>query len=140
VTSGIAGWLRGQNIGPTTTFADPRPPRRDVAYAARMDELLKLAADAGVEVSAAEGAVEEGAHGLAREALDRADDAFAELRTRWPATSPAERAVIAPAASAVKRRRDAVAARIPAVRPLADGIAELDPEQEHDPEQALSSG
>ncbi len=101
-----------------------------------MDELLKLAADAGVEVSAAEEALEEGAHQRARDALDRADDALAALRERWPSMAPAARGVIAPAATAVRRRRDAVAARIPAARPLTDAIAELDPEQEQDPEQA----
>jgi hypothetical protein len=100
-----------------------------------MDALLKLAADAGVEVSTAEAAVEEGAHGSAREALDRADDALASLRARWPQMSPAERAVIGDAAAAVRRRRDAVAARVPAARPLAEGVAELDPEQERAPEE-----
>jgi hypothetical protein len=101
-----------------------------------MDELLKLAADAGVEVSTAESAVEEGAHQLARDALDRADDVLATLRERWPAMTLAERSVIAPAASAVRHRRDAVAAHIPVARPLADTLAEVDPEQEQDPEQA----
>jgi hypothetical protein len=99
-----------------------------------VDALLKLAADAGVEVSAAEAAVEEGAHGAARDALDRADDALAALRDRWPAMSGAERAIIGDAAATVRARRDAIAARIPAVRPLVDGVAELDPEQERDPD------
>ncbi|HEX7291263.1 MAG TPA: hypothetical protein VF250_09070, partial [Conexibacter sp.] len=44
-----------------------------------MDALLKLAADAGVEVSAAEAALEQAEAGEAREALDRADDALAAL-------------------------------------------------------------
>jgi hypothetical protein len=99
-----------------------------------VDALLKLAADAGVEVSAAEAALEQGAPATARDALDRADDALAALRARWPAMSPAERSVIGEAAAAVRRRRDALAARLPALRPLADGVPELDPEQERDPE------
>ncbi|HYV14920.1 MAG TPA: hypothetical protein VE972_02745 [Conexibacter sp.] len=101
-----------------------------------MDALLKLAADAGVEVSAAEAALEDGTPAAARDALDRADDALAALRDRWPQMSPAERSVIGEAAAAIRRRRDEVAARVPAARPLTDGIAELDPEQERDPEQA----
>lgn len=101
-----------------------------------MDALLKLAADAGVEVSAAETALEDGAHGAARDALDRADDALAALRDRWPEMNAAERGVIGDAAAAIRRRRDEVAARVPTARPLTDGVAELDPEQERDPEQA----
>jgi len=99
-----------------------------------MDALLKLAADAGVEVSAAEAALEEGAAGAARDALDRADDALAALRERWPQMSGAERKVIGEGAAAVKHRRDALAARIPRPATVTEGVAELDPEQEHDPE------
>jgi len=99
-----------------------------------MDALLKLAADAGVEVSAAEAALEEGAPGAARDALDRADDALAALRERWPGMSPAERALIGEAAGAVRTRRDLLGKRLPPVRTVTDGVAELDPEQEHDPE------
>jgi hypothetical protein len=101
-----------------------------------MDALLKLAADAGVEVSAAEAALDDGVPAAARDALDRADDALAALRERWPSMSAAERTVIGEAAAAVRRRRDELAARVPAVRPLSEGLAELDPEQERDPEQA----
>ena len=100
-----------------------------------MDALLKLTADAGVEVSAAEVALDEGAAGEAREALDRADDALAALRERWGTMSAPERAVIGEAAGAVRTRRDQVAARLPPVRTVTDGVAELDPEQERDPDE-----
>lgn len=103
-----------------------------------MDALLKLAADAGVEVSTAEAALEEGEAGEAREALDRADDALAALRERWAAMSAAQRAVIGEAASTVRARRDALAARLPVVRTVTDGVAELDPEQERDPDEAAA--
>lgn len=103
-----------------------------------MDDLLKLTADAGVEVSAAEAALDEGEAGQAREALDRADDALAALRERWSAMSRAERAVIGEAAGAVRARRDALAARLPVVRTVTDGVAELDPEQERDPDEAAA--
>lgn len=104
-----------------------------------MDTLLKLAADAGVAVSAAEAALEQGEAGEAREALDRADDALAALRERWVAMSTAQRAVIGEAAGAVRARRDALAARLPAVRTVTDGVAELDPEQERDPDEAAAA-
>jgi hypothetical protein len=103
-----------------------------------MDALLKLTADAGVEVSAAEAALEEGAAGSARDALDRADDALAELRKRWSRMSAVERTVIGEAAGAVRARRDLVAAQLPPVRTVTDGVAELDPEQERDPDEAPS--
>lgn len=103
-----------------------------------MDALLKLAADAGVEVSAAEAAFEEGASGAARDALDRADDALAMLRERWSEMSQLERGVIGEAAGAVRARRDLVAAQLPQVRTVTDGVAELDPEQERDPDDRPS--
>lgn len=102
-----------------------------------MDALLKLAADAGVEVSAAEVALDDGDAGAAREALDRADDTLAALRERWPAMSVTERTVIGEAAAAVRARRDALAARLPPVRTVTDGVAELDPEQERDPDEPV---
>lgn len=103
-----------------------------------MDALLKLAADAGVEVSAAEAALEEDEAGEAREALDRADDALAALRERWSEMSAAERAVIGEAAGAVRARRDLLASRLPSVRTVTDGVAEHDSEQEQDPEGSES--
>jgi len=103
-----------------------------------MDALLKLAADAGVEVSAAEAAFERDAAGEAREALDRADDVLAALRERWSTMSPAERAVIGEAAGAVRARRDLLAAQLPPIRTVTDGVAELDPEQERDPDAPMS--
>jgi len=100
-----------------------------------MDDLLKLAGEAGVEVSAAEAALEQEAYGEARDALDRADDALAALRARWPAMSPAERALIGEAAGAVRARRDLLGPLLPPVRTVTDGVAELDPEQERDPDE-----
>ena len=89
-----------------------------------MDALLKLAADAGLEVSAAEEALDEGAHQAARDALDRAADVLAELRRRWPEMSPAERAVVGRAAGAVRARLDAAAARVPRRTTLSEGAPE----------------
>lgn len=100
-----------------------------------MDQLLKLTADAGVEVSAAETALEDEMPQAARDALDRADDILTELRERWPAMSAAERTVIGEAARVVRHRRDAVSARLPVRRVLTDAVAEVDPEQDEDPEE-----
>jgi hypothetical protein len=99
-----------------------------------MDELLKLAGDAGYEISCAEDAIEEGAHDSARDALDRAAEHLTELRAKWPEMSEAERDVIGPSAKVVRERLDAVAARIPARRTLSEAPVEIDPEQEVEPE------
>jgi hypothetical protein len=107
---------------------------RSIAHV--MDALLKIAADAGHEVSTAEEALDEGAHDTAREALDRAADALADLRERWPSMSAAERAIVGPAAKTVRDRLDAAAARIPRRQTLSEAPPEVDPEQEADPESA----
>jgi hypothetical protein len=99
-----------------------------------MDDLLKLAADAGHEVSTAEEALPEDAHDAARDALDRAADHLAELRGRWGDMSAPERAIVGPAAKAVRERLDAATARIPARRTLSEGTAEVDPEQDAEPD------
>jgi hypothetical protein len=99
-----------------------------------MDDLIKLAADAGHDISTAEDALEEGAHDTARDALDRAADSLATLRERWPAMSAAERGIVGPAAKAVRERLDAAAARVPARRTLSEGTAEVDPEEEAEPD------
>jgi hypothetical protein len=99
-----------------------------------MDDLLKLAADAGHDISTAEDALEEGAHDSARDALDRAADRLSDLRDRWPEMSGPERAIVGPAAKVVRERLDAAAARVPARRTLSEGTAEVDPEEESEPD------
>jgi flavin-binding protein dodecin len=99
-----------------------------------MDDLLKLAADAGHHVSTAEEAIEEGAHDSARDALDRAADRLTELRAKWPEMSSAQRAIVGASAKVVRERLNAAAARIPARRTLGEAPVEVDPEQEAEPE------
>lgn len=96
---------------------------------------MKLTADAAVEVSAAETALEDELPQAARDALDRADDVLADLRERWPEMSAIERRVIGDMARAVRGRRDAVAARLPVRRVLTDVAAEVDPEEDEEPEE-----
>ncbi|MEI2703171.1 MAG: hypothetical protein V9E83_12325 [Baekduia sp.] len=98
-----------------------------------MDVLLKLAADAGHEVTTAEQAIAGEEFEAAREALDRAGDHLAELREQWPSMSAAERSVIGGAAQAVRARLDEAAAAVPARRTLSEGAAEHDPEEDRDP-------
>jgi predicted NBD/HSP70 family sugar kinase len=105
-----------------------------------MDDLLKLAADAGHDVSTAEDAIEEGAHDSARDALDRAADRLTALRARWPDMSAPERAVIGSSAKAVRERLDAAAARIPARQTLSQARVEVDPEQEAEPQEDAAGG
>jgi predicted NBD/HSP70 family sugar kinase len=99
-----------------------------------MDDLLKLAADAGHDISTAEDALEEGAHDTARDALDRAADHLTALRARWPTMSAPERTIIGASAKAIRERLDIAAARIPARHTLSQARAEVDPEQEAPPE------
>jgi hypothetical protein len=103
-----------------------------------MDDLLKLAADAGHDISTAEDAIEEGAYDTARDALDRAADLLTALRARWPEMSAPERAVVGPSAKAVRARLDAAAARIPARRTLSEAPVEIDPEQEAEPDEGAA--
>lgn len=100
-----------------------------------MDQLLKLTADAGVEVSAAETALDDEMPQAARDALDRADDILAQLREQWPSMTPIERRMIGELARTVRGRRDAVAARVPVRRVVTDAVAEVDPEEDEDPEE-----
>jgi flavin-binding protein dodecin len=99
-----------------------------------MDDLLKLAGDAGYYISLAENAIEEDAHDAARDALDRAAESLEDLRGRWPEMSDREREIVGPAAKVVRARFDAAAARVPARRALSEGTAEVDPEQESEPD------
>jgi hypothetical protein len=101
-----------------------------------MDDLLKIAADAGHDVSTAEDAIEEGAHDTARDALDRAAERLTALRARWPDMSVVERSVVGASAKVVRERLDVAAARIPVRRALSEAPVEIDPEQEAEPEEA----
>lgn len=98
-----------------------------------MDTLLKQLADASLEVTAAEAAVEEAAFHTARERLDAAEVILAALREGWAGFSQAERGVVGPAAKAVKDRADAAGRRIPRPTALSEGAPVEDPEQEEAP-------
>jgi len=98
-----------------------------------MDTHLKLLAEAGLHVTAAEEAVAETAHQTARDELDHAEEQLAELRAGWPEMSGAERAIVGPTAKALKERMDAAARRIPKRTTLTEVAAEPDPEEEIEP-------
>jgi phosphoglycerate dehydrogenase-like enzyme len=99
-----------------------------------VDEHLKLLAEAGLAMTAAEEALEESAFHTARERLDEVDVSLEDLRRRWMAMSAAERAVITPSAKEIRARLDAAAKRVPRVSALSQGTEEVDPEQEAEPE------
>ena len=99
-----------------------------------MDDHLKLLAEASLDVTAAEGALEESAFHTARERLDAVDVKLEDLRRRWLQMNPAERALITPAAKEIRARLDAAAKRIPKVSALSQGAEESDPEQDTEPD------
>jgi hypothetical protein len=98
-----------------------------------MDAHLKLLADASLEVSAAEEALDEQAYHTARDRLDAASAVLGDLRSKWAAMSGAERAVVGPAAAGVRGRLDAAAARVPKLTALSQGAPVADAEQEEAP-------
>jgi len=99
-----------------------------------MDALLKLLADASLEVAAAEASLEEDAHHSAAEQLDAAEARLADLRAAWPAMAAAERAVVGTSAGAVRARLDAARRAIPRSSALSVGAPVVDPEQESEPD------
>jgi hypothetical protein len=102
-----------------------------------VDHHLKLLADVSLAVTEAEEAIAEEALHLASERLDHAREGLADLRARWPEMSAAERRLVGGTAGPVRERLDAVAARVPRLRPVSEMAApEVDPEQEADPEAA----
>ena len=100
-----------------------------------MDEELKLLAEASLEVTAAEEALEESAFHTARERLDVVDVKLEDLRKRWLKMSAAERALVTPTAKEIRARLDAAAKRVPKVSAVSQAAEEVDPEQETEPEQ-----
>jgi hypothetical protein len=99
-----------------------------------MDAHLKLLADASLEVSAAEEALEDGAFHTARDRLDSAGGVLTALRERWPEMSAAERGLVGPAAREVRERLDAAGRRVPRLSALSDGAPVEDPEQDAEPD------
>jgi len=96
-----------------------------------MNANLKLLADASLEVSAAEEALEEGAFRTARDRLDAAGSVLEELRAAWAAMAPPERGVVGPAAKDVRERLDAATTRVPRFRSVSQAEAVEDPDHEH---------
>jgi hypothetical protein len=102
-----------------------------------VDRHLKLLADVSLAVSEAEESIAEGAFHTASERLDAAREGLAGLRAEWPAMGRAERRVVGAAATPVRARLDAAAARVPRLRAVSEMPAQVvDPEQEADPEAA----
>jgi len=104
-----------------------------------MDAHLKRLADIGLNLTAAEEALDEGANTTARDLLDRAGESLDELRGAWPELSEAQRSIIGGAAAPLRQRLDAAKARLPRHLALTDvPQAEriVDPEDDGPPEAA----
>jgi hypothetical protein len=102
-----------------------------------MDAHLKRLADIGLDLTAAEEALAEGANTNARELLDRAADALDELRAAWPLLNEAQRTVIGSTAMPMRERLDAGRARLPRLVALGEvPQSERDPEDDGPPEAA----
>lgn len=98
-----------------------------------MDAHLKALAAVSLELTAAEEALAEDAAGAARERAEAAAAGLADLRARWPALNAAERGVVGPTAVPLRTRLDALEARLPRRRALAEATPRPDPEEEIDP-------
>jgi hypothetical protein len=101
-----------------------------------VDAHLKLLAEVGLAATAAEDAAGAGEIGQADDLLDRAGEALAELRAAWPGMSPAERAIVGPAATALRGRIDRTRVRLPRRLALSEGAPERDPDEDADPARA----
>ena len=101
-----------------------------------MDAYLKTLAAAGMALDAAEESLADGAVHGARDQLDEAGAALASLRDAWPIMAPAERTIVARMATPLRSRLDAVTARLPKTSALSEAPAEIDPEQDEEPEAA----
>src|SRR5262249_8595232 len=78
-----------------------------------VDAYLKLLADAGRALAAAEEAAGAGETGQAGEAIDRSDEALTALRDAWAAMSPAERALVGRTAAPMRARLDRLRTTLP---------------------------
>jgi len=85
-----------------------------------MDAHLKRLADTGLDLTAAEEALDEGANSTARDLLDRVSDQLDELRAAWPALTSGERTLIGSTAAPLRQRLDAARARLPRLAAVTD--------------------
>ena len=101
-----------------------------------MDSHLKLLAHTSLLAETVERELAEGALSGARDELDAAYAGLAELRSRWPDMSEAERRIVGRTAAALRRRLDALGAGMPRALAVSDGAPEHDPDEEIDPAAA----
>jgi hypothetical protein len=88
---------------------------------------------AGEHLDAAERAREEDAHATAREALDRADVELEAARAQWREADGPTRALLGRLGKTVGERRNALAARLPALSSVSEGAAEPDEDEAEEP-------
>lgn len=98
-----------------------------------MSSHLKTLAEASLDIEAAEAAVNDSAWQTATDALDRAASALDVLRAAWPGLGGAERAIVGPSATGLKRRLEETRRRIPRLTALSVGTVVNDPEEDEPP-------
>ncbi len=97
-----------------------------------MDVHLKLLAEIGLTLTAAEEALDEGANTSAREQLDTVSTQLEELRAAWPDMSAAERTIVGQTAAPLRARLDAALKRLPRLTAVGDMPADEQVEDEDD--------
>lgn len=101
-----------------------------------VDAHLKQLAEVSLQVGAAEEATAEESWHAASDALDRAGEALAAVRSSWPQMSEAERGIVGATAAPLRARLDAVRLRVPRLAAVSEGAVEVDPEQDAEPDAA----
>ena len=101
-----------------------------------VDTYLKLLADAGLALGAAEEAAGAVEIGQAEEAIDSAEAALTALRDAWATMSGAERAIVGRTAAPMRARLERVRTRLPKRSALSEGAPQRDPDEEIDPARA----
>jgi hypothetical protein len=91
---------------------------------------LNRLGSAGEHLDAAEQALAEDAYATAREALDRADVELEAARAQWREADGPARALLGRLGKSVGERRNALAARLPAITSLSEGAAEPDEDED----------
>jgi hypothetical protein len=98
-----------------------------------MDEHLKRLAEVGLELTAAEQALDEGANTGARAHVDAAEEGLDALRAAWPGMSQAERQLVGRTAAPLRERLDAARRRLPRATALVEVAPEPGEEDDDGP-------
>jgi hypothetical protein len=99
------------------------------------DATMKKLAPVSEHLSLGEQAADDQEWATARLELEHVDIGLGEVREAYRDAEAAQRPLIAKLAAPQSKRRDELAARIPALKVVSEGRAEEDPEQEIEPDE-----